>query len=381
LKKIILSLNTAIRENIIDDFVNTAIELGISDFIVDNNTIYEKITSVEHATIYSYCKRFNPQFLVLGTPNESEIEEELVESRKSNYLVGIHFMLSSKEDEKEIISLAKNFPDIAFIIVELANTEWKVLPFENLIAELLSVDILLFAKVHTIEDTNLMTRLLEVGVDGILYSPSSVKEIYDVFRIIREIPSFPLHHAELIDKKPISKADRVCVDTTSMLQANEGMLIGSTAKGFALIQAEVSESAFTSSRPFRVNAGDVSAYILVPSFDEKGQLKIKTRYLSELQAGDDVIIVNTAGKIRIVTIGRVKIENRPMILLNFILHHEEQSTPMNVILQNAETVHLIHPDGTFLPVTKLKRGDTILAYLGPGATHFGIPIKEKIIEK
>ncbi len=381
MKKIILSLNDRIPQDHIDDFVNTAIENGITDFLVDNRHFLKKITSLDHVNVYSSNNEFNPQFLVLDSPTEEILQNELESSRKLNYLIGTHHKLSSKEDEISIISFAKKNPDIAFIIIELANTEWKVLPFENLIAELLSVDILLFAQVHTIEDSDLMMKLLEVGVDGIVYTPSSIKNILDLNRLREDITKFNLVEAELINVKAISRADRVCVDTTSLLKKNEGMLIGSTAKAFALIQAEVSDNAFASSRPFRVNAGDVSAYILVPSFNEKGDLKPKTRYLSEIISGDDVIIVNTDGNLRIVTVGRVKIETRPMILLNLRISHESEEIALNVILQNAESVNLLKPDGSTIPVTKIKRGDHILSYIGPGATHFGTPIKETIIEK
>jgi len=381
LKKIILSLNDRIPQDRIDDFVNTAIENGITDFLVDNRHFLQKISSLEHVNIYSSNHDFNPQFLVLDMPTTDIIQNELEISEKSNYLIGIYHKLSSKEDEKAIIGLAKTYPDIAFIIAEPVG-EWKILPFENLIAELLSIDILLFAKVHSIGDSDLMTKLLEVGVDGIVFSPTSIEKIKELNRIRGDLMKFQLVEAELKDIKTISKADRVCVDTTSLLKGNEGMLIGSTAKGFALIQAEVSDSSFASPRPFRVNAGDVSAYIIVPSFNEKGDFIVKTRYLSEIQSGDDVIIVNSEGNLRIVTVGRVKIETRPMVLLNLEITSNSEKTPLNVILQNAESVHLLKSDGsTAIPVTKIKRGDKILAYLGPGATHFGTAIKENIIEK
>ncbi len=381
MKKIIISLNEQIPENIIDDFVNTGAENGITDFLVDDLHFLKKITKVEHVNVYSRKIDFNPKFLIIDMPTEVKIQSKLEESSKSNYMVGIHHRLSNKEDEKSIITIAKSYPDIAFIIVEISKTEQKVLPFENLIAELLSVDIMLYAQVDSVIDTELMTKILEVGVDGIVFTPTQIEDITYLNRLTGDIPTFELNDAQLIDIKTISKADRVCVDTTSLLTKNEGMLVGSTAKGFALIQAEVTQNEFVTSRPFRINAGDVSAYTLVPSFDEKGDFQTKTKYLSEIQAGDDVIIVNTNGSMRIVTVGRVKIETRPMLLLNFEIFDEKQPIPMNVILQNAETVHLIQPDGNLLSVTKLKRGDKILSYIGPGATHFGTPIKETIIEK
>ena len=67
-----------------------------------------------------------------------------------------------------------------------------------------------------------------------------------------------------------------------------------------------------------------------------------------------------------------------------VLEEEKQNqkiVSLKVSLQNAETVMVIGVDGLPILVPKLKVGDKILVNLGPGATHFGIKIKEQIIEK
>jgi 3-dehydroquinate synthase II len=165
------------------------------------------------------------------------------------------------------------------------------------------------------------------------------------------------------------------------------MLVGSTAKGFLLVHAEVFETEFVNSRPFRVNAGDVSAYIIVPQRNEIGEINTRTNYLSELKAGDEVIVTNVKGDTRIVTVGRVKIETRPMILFNLETDavdteiKQNIKIPINIILQNAETIRVVKKDHTPISVVDLKVGDEVIVYLGPGATHFGTTIKENIIEK
>jgi len=74
-----------------------------------------------------------------------------------------------------------------------------------------------------------------------------------------------------------------------------------------LVHNESVGSSFTSPRPFRVNAGAVHCYTLSPDGT--------TKYLSELETGVEVLVVDSKGKARRVTIGRCKIEKRPMLMI------------------------------------------------------------------
>lgn len=58
--------------------------------------------------------------------------------------------------------------------------------------------------------------------------------------------------------------------------------------------------------------GPVHAYVAVPGG--------KTSYLSELKAGKEVLVVDQNGKQRTAIIGRVKIETRPLILVEAKVH-------------------------------------------------------------
>jgi 3-dehydroquinate synthase II len=53
-----------------------------------------------------------------------------------------------------------------------------------------------------------------------------------------------------------------------------------------------------------------------------------------------------------------------------------------VILQNAETIRFITSEGQLLPVTEAKVGNQILCYVkSPSGRHFGMEVKEFIVEK
>lgn len=153
--------------------------------------------------------------------------------------------------------------------------------------------------------------------------------------------------------------------------------VGSFARGLFLVNSECLESNYIASRPFRVNAGPVHAYVSIPGG--------RTCYLSELKAGEEVSVADQNGQLRTAIVGRVKIETRPLILVEAKRESDDQ-TVYSIFLQNAETVALIPPcEGNGLlkaaiPVTSLKVGDEVLLRIQGGARHTGIEIQEFIVE-
>ena len=151
------------------------------------------------------------------------------------------------------------------------------------------------------------------------------------------------------------------------MDPGEGMLVGCQSAGFFLVEAEVNENPYVQSRPFRVNAGPASHYTLTSMQN--------TRYLSELKAGDEVLIVNREGNVRITNVGRAKIEFRPLMLIEA----EADGKKIKTILQNAETIRLVTPKGS-KPVTELKADDEVLVHLAAkGGRHFGISVPEETV--
>jgi 3-dehydroquinate synthase II len=169
--------------------------------------------------------------------------------------------------------------------------------------------------------------------------------------------------------KPLGMGDRVCVDTCSNLGLGEGMLVGNASGSLFLVHAESLENPYVSPRPFRVNAGPVHAYIRVPGN--------KTKYLGELTAGDEVLVVGHDGRSRWAVVGRAKVESRPLMLVTAEAGGREVAT----ILQNAETIRLTRPGGEAVSIVSLKPGDEVLVALEGGARHFGHQIQESIVEK
>jgi 3-dehydroquinate synthase II len=149
----------------------------------------------------------------------------------------------------------------------------------------------------------------------------------------------------------------------------EGVLVGNSSQALFLVHSESVENSFVNTRPFRVNAGPVHAYIRLAN----GQ----TKYLSEVRSGDKLPIVNYEGKSYPAIVGRVKMERRPLALVEA----EENGQNLSIILQNAETIRLTEPCGNAVSLVDLKKGSEVLVYRERAGRHFGVPVDETITER
>jgi 3-dehydroquinate synthase II len=207
-------------------------------------------------------------------------------------------------------------------------------------------------------------------VDGLVVNTDNAGVIKAIARLVKEAsPPEALTVARITRVQPLGMGDRVCVDTCANMGLGEGMLVGNSSGGLFLVHAESLENPYVAPRPFRVNAGPVHAYIRVPGG--------KTRYLGELAAGDEVLVVNHQGQTRPGVVGRVKVESRPLMLVAAEVQGKEIAT----ILQNAETIRLTRPDGQAVSIVTLKPGDEVLAALEEAGRHFGHKIQETILER
>ncbi len=244
--------------------------------------------------------------------------------------------------------------------------DWTVIPLENLVAVGDSV----IATVTDVREAELALGVLEKGVSGIMIKTENPDVIRDIIRQVQEHGC----HQELIPLtitaiSPAGMGDRVCVDTCSLMVDGEGMLVGNTSSGFFLVHAETLENPYVAPRPFRVNAGAVHAYLKLANGN--------TAYLADLRAGDRVMVNGASGNCRQATVGRVKIEQRPLLLVEA----EHEGSPVSIILQNAETIRLARPDGGAISVATLKPGDVVLGAIEMAGRHFGMAVNESILEK
>ncbi|HZS74304.1 MAG TPA: 3-dehydroquinate synthase II [Candidatus Nitrosotalea sp.] len=280
--------------------------------------------------------------------------------------IGMRFKVLSNADIEKILQFAKAGLD--FVIIEVKD--WKIIPLENIIAKLHKVHTEIFAVANTPDEVRKMFSILEIGVDGVIFSTSSINEVKETL-VYLGTKNFDLRPAKILEIKEVGNGERVCVDTASILGRGEGMLIGSRSNFLFLVHNESVGSSFTSPRPFRVNAGAVHCYTLSPDGT--------TNYLSELETGSEVLVINSHGKARRATVGRSKIESRPMLMIKAQIGDEVGG----IIAQNAETIRFVRPNGHLVSVTHLKKGDIVLAYSKPATgRHFGMEVDDEyIVEK
>ena len=272
----------------------------------------------------------------------------------------VFYNIKSGEDEDKIVKLSHNKRVI------LQSSDWTIIPLENLIAKGAKV----IAQVRNLEEAQTAFGILEKGVEHILFHSKDAIELKKVLSWLHsEGDRISLQAAEIVEISPVGMGDRVCVDSCTSMTMGQGMLVGNSSSALFLVHSESIENPYVTPRPFRVNAGPVHAYTRIPGG--------KTRYLSELSAGDQVLIVDYKGNTTTGIVGRLKIEKRPLMLVKAVIGDKEISS----IVQNAETIRLTDPQGKALSVVSLVPGDKVLAAVEEGGRHFGIKIEESITEK
>ncbi|MDD2626012.1 MAG: 3-dehydroquinate synthase II [Candidatus Methanomethylophilus sp.] len=287
----------------------------------------------------------------------------LIYSDKGKLTDGIALVeLRKPTDQDAALALAGKVKTVI-----LGTSDWTVIPLENMIARFRGTGTRVFACASDPAQAKVYATTLEKGADGIVIDTADGNAVRQFAQNFASVGQVELTTLEVLDARPVEIGDRVCVDTVSVMHPGEGMLIGSQAACLFLVQSESEDNGYVAARPFRVNAGAVHAYVMGPEG--------KTRYLAELRSGDELVLVDSHGKTRPSCVGRCKIEQRPLILVEAADDQHRYTT----ILQNAETVKLVGPDGSH-SVTSLKKGDKVLAKVEAGGRHFGMKIDETIRE-
>lgn len=297
---------------------------------------------------------------------------------------------------------------------------WIMIPVENLVSSCQNTGTKIAAVVDRAGDVGGLAGALELGVDAICVGAADAASddgLWDALIDAREErraaaaasdrddargdgaedgPSRPggpsivrgtCRRVSSAGGKGSVLANRVCIDLVQLLAPTEGCWVGSSAKVAALVLSEAAESSFVPSRPFRVNAGPVHSYVVMGD-------GTSTKYLSELRAGDEVLVHDAAsGRERAVAVGRLKVEVRPCVQVELVA--PGPSTPAGrgasrgqVFLQQAETVRLGRSmgDDSFIRITDLEckedvqPSEVLLRVTGMG-THVGKAYSGKVNER
>ena len=209
--------------------------------------------------------------------------DQMKAAKQSGKTFGYFKKVLSNSDVDEIERASQ--AGASFVIVDA--TDWKIIPLENIIAKLHRSRTKVYTTAASSKEVATMFAVLELGVDGVILSTDSEDEVEKASQQL-STRQFSIKPAKIVEVKDVGTGERVCVDTASMMGMGEGMLIGSRSNFMLLVHNESVGSSFTSPRPFRVNAGAVYCYTITPDGN--------TRYLSELESGTEVWIVNKEGQ-------------------------------------------------------------------------------------
>ena len=299
-------------------------------------------------------------------------------------VLGAHVIINDGTTQNDGIT---HMGTVDWIMVECKT--WSMIPLENLIAHRSGSHTKIAAVINTPLEAQGAGFALEQGVDALVISsePAMLEAALSVKaqRLERQevdhaVDSTAMQSLQLapLSVQSVEQAglgDRYCLDFLSSFSAGEGILVGSSARTLFLVHSETIPSTFVPTRPFRVNAGAPHAYVMMSDGS--------TKYMAELQSGDGVLAVSSSGETRKVVLGRVKIEQRPMVKITGkkinILHQNDNTS--HVFMQQAETVRLVSEHLHAVAVTELQPGQLILGWEGHDARHVGVPVQGGIEER
>ena len=247
--------------------------------------------------------------------------------------------------------------------------EWSIIPAENLISRGAQV----IQIVDDAEQAKLALTIMEQGVTGIWLRHADAGTIAAMGRVLAELDpaAVELTEARITAITPVGMGDRSCLDLIGELAPGEGLLVGSFNHARLLVHSENVDNPHCAARPFRVNAGAIHGYVVTPGD--------RVRYLAEMTSGDPALVVAADGRTRTLAVGRNKIERRPMVQVEAV---DEQGNRFSAILQHAETIRLVTPDGPPASLIDLSPGDRVRVSLAArGGRHFGRRVEETIDER
>jgi 3-amino-4-hydroxybenzoic acid synthase len=289
-------------------------------------------------------------------------------SKKKGFKTALLLNIDSAIDLDNAAQIKEDRTD--FLIVKFKDE--TNIPLELLIAKLQDTKVHLLKYTECFEESEVAFGVMETGANGVLINTEDINEIIklDHYMANLEKGEIKLTHAKVTKNSYIGMGYRACIDTTYMLKENQGMIIGSTSNGGLLISSETHYLPYMDLRPFRVNAGAIHSYVWTPGNS--------TKYISELKSGDKVLAIDTEGNYIEVNIGRVKIEIRPLLIIEAECN---SGHILNAIVQDDWHIRIFGPNKKVYNASMIKEGDELLAYTCEGGRHVGIKIDEHIIEK
>ncbi|GLY52113.1 3-dehydroquinate synthase II [Lentzea sp. NBRC 102530] len=333
--------------------VDAAVHSRVAGVVADDPALLDDLPPTITRVLFSDTSVESPHLVVVPVDDQDSLDRS--PSRSA-------FVTVSDDRTLKLACAAAERLDHTVV----AFTDPTKIPLEIVIAAAHGAPGKLVTVVSDLVEAAIVLECLEHGSDGVLMAPADATDVFRLARLL-EAKSPPLTLTTLTVEALTHNGlgDRVCVDTASHFAEDEGILVGSFSSGFVLCCSETHPLPYMPTRPFRVNAGALHSYVLGPGN--------RTNYLSELRSGSKVLAVNADGRTRELTVGRAKLESRPMLT---ITARSPEGVVVDLMVQDDWHVRVLGPGGEVRNVTELRPGDELLGHIATEQRHVGLPIGE-----
>ncbi|TDV52021.1 3-dehydroquinate synthase II [Actinophytocola oryzae] len=356
---------SAARAAILEESLHQRVDAVVSDAVADFEGLPPTVKKVLFPQGTTLPEDLGQTDIVIVVPEEHGLPEELAAAHPEVEF-GRYVEIKDPATLDEACQSANVYPWSLLYFRDPTK-----IPLEIVIAAAARATGSLITIAKDVEEAEIIFGVLEHGSDGVMLAPKAVGDATGLKSAsVVDSPALELVELTVTATTHVGMGERACVDTCTHFREDEGILVGSHSKGMILCVSETHPLPYMPTRPFRVNAGAIHSYTL--SQNER------TNYLSELKSGSKVTAVDVKGRTRVVTVGRVKIESRPLISVDA---QAPNGQTVNLILQDDWHVRVFGPGGQVLNSTELKPGDTLLGYLPLADRHVGYPINEFCLEK
>lgn len=348
--------------------VDAAVHARVDAILHDDLTLLETLPNTVRRVWWpaEEADATHPDVLAVRTvTDEGDLDKLADEFRNGNEGIVAHVDVVDDETLTRACKAAATLPNT---IVRFKDP--TKIPLEIVIAAADKAPGQLICCADDTDEAQIIVDVLEKGSEGVLLAPSHAGDVFDLTRVLTaKTPQLELTKLTIDSIEHVGLGDRVCIDTCTHFEEDEGMLVGSYAHGFILCCSETHPLPYMPTRPFRINAGALHSYVLGKDN--------RTNYLSELKAGSPVLAVGADGRTRRIVVGRIKLESRPLLSIKASSGEHQVS----LIVQDDWHVRVLGPGGSVLNVTELKPGTEVLGYLATDKRHVGWPVGEFCVEK
>ncbi|MDT9682487.1 3-dehydroquinate synthase II [Streptomyces sp. TRM76323] len=299
---------------------------------------------------------------VLVAPSPKELDA--VRAAAGSRPVGVRCEIVDGDTMNEAAALCGSVHVLVAAFADETN-----IPLELLLARAQGTRTQVYKELLTSAETASVAGVLESGPAGLVVGAGHLADLAKVSAVLRteRYAQLDLVPLEVVRSEPVGMGYRGCIDTTHLFDEDEGMVIGSTSSGGILVCAEVHYLPYMNLRPFRVNAGAVHSYVFGTD---------TTAYITDLAAGEKCYAVNPSGRFREAMVGRVKVELRPLRLVEA----RYEDVTVNVFLQDDWHVRVMSAEGKPLNLTEVVPGTRLLGRVTEPGRHVGIKVDEEISE-